>query len=83
MKKSRSGKGSMGSIVEMVCEDEIYTEEHEKMLGSCETHWTLFVDGCGSNGRRIYDQIKGMTCHQCRLGFRFLKSLIGDFFYRS
>ncbi|XVF17759.1 hypothetical protein REPUB_Repub10bG0151400 [Reevesia pubescens] len=45
---------------------EVYTEEHEKLLGSTERSWTLFVDGCGSDGRRIYDSVKGKTCHQCR-----------------
>ncbi|KAK9110259.1 hypothetical protein Sjap_018319 [Stephania japonica] len=46
---------------------EIYTEEQEKLLGSCEEGWTLFVDGYGSDGKRIYDPVKGKTCHQCRL----------------
>ncbi|XP_042493993.1 cell division cycle-associated protein 7-like isoform X2 [Macadamia integrifolia] len=45
---------------------EIYTEEHEKLLGTCETPWTLFVDGYGKDGKRIYDSIKGKSCHQCR-----------------
>ncbi|XP_050208476.1 uncharacterized protein LOC126657754 [Mercurialis annua] len=45
---------------------EVYTEEHEKLLGNTERSWTLFVDGCGSDGKRVYDQVKGKTCHQCR-----------------
>lgn len=45
---------------------EVYTEEHEKLLGSTERSWTLFVDGCGRDGKRIYDPINGKTCHQCR-----------------
>ncbi|EEF40047.1 uncharacterized protein LOC8260559 [Ricinus communis] len=45
---------------------EVYTEEHEKLLGSTERSWKLFVDGYGSDGKRIYDQVKGKTCHQCR-----------------
>ncbi|XVF61904.1 hypothetical protein PTKIN_Ptkin08bG0172100 [Pterospermum kingtungense] len=45
---------------------EVYTEEHEKLLGNTERSWTLFVDGYGSDGRRIYDCVKGKTCHQCR-----------------
>ncbi|KAJ6907408.1 hypothetical protein NC651_017958 [Populus alba x Populus x berolinensis] len=52
---------------------EVYTEEHEKLLGNTERNWTLFVDGCGKNGKRIYDSINGKTCHQCRqktLGYR-------------
>ncbi|XWS41972.1 hypothetical protein CRYUN_Cryun17cG0128200 [Craigia yunnanensis] len=47
-------------------ESEVYTEEHEKLLGNTEKSWTLFVDGYGSDGRRIYDSVKGKTCHQCR-----------------
>ncbi|GLT39059.1 hypothetical protein SLA2020_132670 [Shorea laevis] len=38
---------------------EVHTEEHEKL-------WTLFEDGYGEDGNRIYDPIKGKTCHQCR-----------------
>ncbi|KAI3452079.1 hypothetical protein Pfo_008744 [Paulownia fortunei] len=45
---------------------EVYTEEHEKLLGSTEMSWTLFVDGYGKDGKRIYDPVKGKTCHQCR-----------------
>ncbi|KAK4416251.1 Cell division cycle-associated 7-like protein [Sesamum alatum] len=45
---------------------EIYTEEHEKLLGSTEMSWTPFVDGYGKDGKRIYDPVKGKTCHQCR-----------------
>ncbi|KAJ6419960.1 hypothetical protein OIU84_029975 [Salix udensis] len=45
---------------------ETYTEEHEKLLGNTEKSWTLFVDGCGKDGKRIYDSINGKTCHQCR-----------------
>lgn len=52
---------------------EIYTEEHEKLLGSCEAEWVLFQDGYGPDGNRIYDSVRGKTCHQCRqktLGLR-------------
>nr|GMD51796.1 cell division cycle-associated protein 7-like [Ipomoea batatas] len=45
---------------------ETYSEEHEKLLGSTKMNWTLFVDGYGKDGKRIYDPIKGKTCHQCR-----------------
>ncbi|KAL7231889.1 hypothetical protein ACSBR2_010006 [Camellia fascicularis] len=45
---------------------EVYTDEHEKLLGNTEMSWTLFVDGYGQDGKRIYDPIKGKTCHQCR-----------------
>ncbi|KAL5708124.1 hypothetical protein ACHQM5_018952 [Ranunculus cassubicifolius] len=53
--------------VEPICVEpgsrpEIYTEEHEKLLGSCESAWDLSID----DGRRVYDQVKGKTCHQCR-----------------
>lgn len=26
----------------------------------------LFVDGTDANGKRVYDKLNGMTCHQCR-----------------
>ena len=45
---------------------EVYTEEHEKLLGESKTEWTLFVDGYGKDGKKIYDQVRGKTCHQCR-----------------
>ena len=47
---------------------EVYTEEHEELLGSTERSWELFVDGCGKDGKRVYDSIQGKTCHQCRCG---------------
>lgn len=47
---------------------EFYTEEHEKLLGNTQKSWTLFVDGYGKDGKRIYDPVKGKTCHQCRFG---------------
>lgn len=52
---------------------EVYTEDQLKLLGCTNTSWTLFVDGYGKDGKRIYDQINGKTCHQCRqktLGYR-------------
>ncbi|KAI5080823.1 hypothetical protein GOP47_0004006 [Adiantum capillus-veneris] len=52
---------------------EVYTEEHEKLLGSCSQEWELFKDGCAADGTRIYDSVRGKTCHQCRqktLGLR-------------
>ncbi|KAL0377782.1 UNVERIFIED_CONTAM: Cell division cycle-associated 7-like protein [Sesamum radiatum] len=53
---------------------EIYTEEHEKLLGGTEMSWTLFVDGCGEDGKRIYDPVRGKTCHQCRYGENVLEA---------
>lgn len=55
-----------GVILEDGSRPEIYSEEHEKLLGSTEKSWTLFVDGYGKDGKRIYDPVKGKTCHQCR-----------------
>ncbi|WVZ51086.1 hypothetical protein U9M48_002265 [Paspalum notatum var. saurae] len=57
---------SMLKSVEPVSYCEIYTEEHEKLLGTCDTPWTLFMDSFGKDGKRIYDQVSGQTCHQCR-----------------
>ncbi|KAL0332889.1 UNVERIFIED_CONTAM: hypothetical protein Scaly_2190400 [Sesamum calycinum] len=45
---------------------EIYTEEHEKLLGDSKAVWTLLVDGYDEDGQRIYDPVEGKTCHQCR-----------------
>ena len=53
-------------VIEEGSKPEVYTEEHEKLLGSTERSWTLFVDGYGADGKRIYDPINGKTCHQCR-----------------
>ena len=50
---------------------EVYAEEHEKLLGNAQMSWTSFVDGYGQDGRRIYDPVKGKTCHQCRSGIFF------------
>ncbi|GAB2227289.1 hypothetical protein Droror1_Dr00009105 [Drosera rotundifolia] len=73
-------KGSTGFVddvhdllLEKGAKPEFYTEEHEKLLGDTQRSWTLFVDGYSSDGRRIYDPVKGKTCHQCRqktLGLR-------------
>ncbi|XP_010436237.1 PREDICTED: uncharacterized protein LOC104719956 [Camelina sativa] len=38
---------------------EIYTEEHEKLLGNTDRSWTCFVDGYEKDGKRIYDLFKG------------------------
>ncbi|XP_030462578.2 uncharacterized protein LOC115682490 [Syzygium oleosum] len=71
-KKDRSLEDE-GIVLEEGSKPEIYTEEHEKLLGNTEKTWEIFVDGCGKDGKRIYDQIRGKTCHQCRqktLGYR-------------
>ncbi|CAM8949041.1 unnamed protein product [Rhodiola kirilowii] len=44
---------------------EVYTEEDQQRLGECGTVWTLAVDGY-KNGKRVYDQLNGKSCHQCR-----------------
>ncbi|KAI4327510.1 hypothetical protein L6164_019960 [Bauhinia variegata] len=59
--------------IEAGAKPEVYTEEHSKLLGNTEKSWTLFVDGYGKDGKRVYDPVKGKTCHQCRqktLGYR-------------
>ncbi|XP_022148527.1 uncharacterized protein LOC111017154 [Momordica charantia] len=45
---------------------EIYAEEDAKLLGDCESNWTLCVDGYGQDGKCMYDPINGESCHQCR-----------------
>lgn len=59
------------TVTERDSKPEIYTEEHEKLLGNTEKSWTLFVDGYGKDGKRIYDSFRGKTCHQCRLALFF------------
>ncbi|KAL0726219.1 hypothetical protein Bca4012_022312 [Brassica carinata] len=54
---------------------EIYTDEHEKLLGNTERTWELFVDGYAPDGKRIYDPVRGKTCHQCRYGEHVLETL--------
>ncbi|KAL5203992.1 hypothetical protein ABZP36_008863 [Zizania latifolia] len=65
-KKAKDVKGGSSGLIEVGSKEEIYTEEHEKLLGTCVEPWTLFVDGYGKDGKRIYDQVRGQTCHQCR-----------------
>ncbi|KAL7141298.1 hypothetical protein ABFS83_08G044200 [Erythranthe nasuta] len=57
---------SWNDVREVGSKPEVYTDEHEKLLGNTEMDWTLFVDGYGKDGKRIYDPVKGKTCHQCR-----------------
>ncbi|XP_022631529.1 cell division cycle-associated 7-like protein isoform X2 [Vigna radiata var. radiata] len=60
-------------VIEQGAKPEVYTDEHLKLLGNTQKPWTLFVDGCGKDGKRIYDSVRGKTCHQCRqktLGYR-------------
>lgn len=64
-KKEKRSEGDGNELIEGA-KEEIYTEEHEKLLGTCDTPWTLFVDGFGKDGKHIYDQVSGQTCHQCR-----------------
>lgn len=54
-------------VIEQGAKPEVYSEEHEKLLGNTDKPWTLFVDGVGKDGKRIYDSVLGKTCHQCRL----------------
>ncbi|XP_030973457.1 uncharacterized protein LOC115993651 [Quercus lobata] len=71
--KKRKSLQDDGVLLEEGSKPEVYTEEHEKRLGNTEKSWTLFVDGYGKDGKRIYDQVRGKTCHQCRqktLGYR-------------
>ncbi|KAK9085709.1 hypothetical protein Sjap_026120 [Stephania japonica] len=73
--KKENTEADGNALVREGLHPEIYTEEQEKLLGSCEEgSWTLFVDGCGSDGNRIYDPVKGKTCHQCRYGENVLEA---------
>ncbi|CAK8577568.1 unnamed protein product [Lathyrus sativus] len=61
------GKKEVEIFIPEGTKPEVYTEEHEKLLGDCETDWELYVDGYDEDGDRIYDPTKGEKCHQCRL----------------
>lgn len=63
---SKKGKDGRDILMMENTRPEVYTEEHEKMLGDTKTEWTLFVDGYGKDGKKIYDPVRGKTCHQCR-----------------
>lgn len=66
VKKDKKLGDDEGVVAEVGSKPEAYTEEHEKLLGNTEKSWTLFVDGYGRDGKRIYDSFNGKTCHQCR-----------------
>ncbi|XP_048424554.1 cell division cycle-associated protein 7 [Pyrus x bretschneideri] len=66
-KKNESSKRkSVEIFIKEGSKPEIYTEEHEKLLGDCVESWELGVDGYGEDRKRIYDPVNGETCHQCR-----------------
>ncbi|CAN7068523.1 unnamed protein product [Brassica oleracea var. botrytis] len=72
-KKGKASKEMVLWLPEGGERPEVYTDEHEKLLGNTERVWELFVDGYAPDGKRIYDPVKGKTCHQCRqktLGYR-------------
>ena len=54
------------NLWEPVYNEEVYTQEHVSKLGDREKEWELFVSGYDSQGRRLYDNNKGVCCHQCR-----------------
>ncbi|XP_021751823.1 cell division cycle-associated protein 7-like [Chenopodium quinoa] len=64
--KEEKPKRGRDIVLEEGAKPEIYTEEHEKLLGNTEMPWTFFVDGYRADGTRIYDPVSGKTCHQCR-----------------
>lgn len=64
--KREVGEKKTRVVIEEGSKPEVYTEEHEKLLGNTERTWELFVDGVGKDGKRIYDSVQGKTCHQCR-----------------
>ncbi|XP_019184226.1 PREDICTED: cell division cycle-associated 7-like protein [Ipomoea nil] len=45
---------------------ELYTKEHERVLGDSKESWSLYEDGYDEDGQRIYDPDFGKSCHQCR-----------------
>lgn len=57
-------------VIKEGSQPEVYTEEHEKMLGDHKETWALYVDGYDVEGNRIYDAYDGKSCHQCRFWIR-------------
>ncbi|XP_076957547.1 uncharacterized protein LOC143633074 [Bidens hawaiensis] len=53
-------------VIKEGSKSEVYTEDHEKMLGDHKETWKLAVDGYDDEGNRIYDRFAGKSCHQCR-----------------
>jgi len=58
--------GTNRDLWEPVYNEERYTLAHKEALGTSTKTWTLFVDGYDAKGNRIYDPVRGATCHQCR-----------------
>ena len=46
--------------------EEIYTQRQVSNLGDRKSEWQLFVSGYDQQGRRLYDNNRGVCCHQCR-----------------
>eukprot|EP00891_Asterochloris_glomerata_P008819 jgi/Astpho2/8819/fgenesh1_pg.00129_%23_17_t len=66
--RRRGGKGrTVVGELRPGATEEVYTQEHVRLLGDYQEPWELFVDGYDpSTGKRVYDKVNGMTCHQCR-----------------
>ncbi|KAK1369604.1 Cell division cycle-associated 7-like protein [Heracleum sosnowskyi] len=64
--KSNKGRKHSDVCIKQNSNPEVYTEEHQRLLGDCKTVWDLDVDGFDEDGHRIYDQFQGKHCHQCR-----------------
>ncbi|KAK9064854.1 hypothetical protein SSX86_016236 [Deinandra increscens subsp. villosa] len=64
---SKNGKDGDDLLVERTSRPEVYTEEHEKLLGDAKTEWTLFVDGYGK------DDMGRMYSKQCKILIGFVR----------
>ncbi|CAN0927771.1 Cell division cycle-associated 7-like protein, partial [Linum grandiflorum] len=67
-KKKRGPRKDLEIRLQEGTQPEVYTEEHDKLLGSCDEEWVLGVDGYSVDGKRLLDPVDGKTCHQCRYG---------------
>ncbi|DBB01870.1 hypothetical protein WJX77_007017 [Trebouxia sp. C0004] len=63
---SRKGRKPFLGEVRATSVQEQYTQEDIALLGDYKEPWELFVDGTDATGKRVYDKLNGMTCHQCR-----------------
>eukprot|EP00892_Ulva_mutabilis_P010435 jgi/Ulvmu1/7764/UM039_0072.1 len=66
-KHPRAKKALFSGKFNEACREESYSAEHVQALGVATEQWVLFKDGyCAHTGKRIYDKVDGVTCHQCR-----------------
>ncbi|KAF9595641.1 hypothetical protein IFM89_001542 [Coptis chinensis] len=62
-KRTNKEDDLLGPLVGEGLRPEIYTEEHEKLLGTCGSTWDLFVDGYTKDGKFLESVSGTMDAH--------------------